>query len=200
MAGVSPAAVTKACKNALAPACSGKRIDLDHPAAAEYLKGRAPAPTAKKVVSGTAAANLTKKTDRTKPGGDDPLQAVPEDIREFADWSLRDLAERFGTDTAFVDWLKATKSLEDIQEKRIKNAVAEGALVSRELIKNGVLDPINEAHKKMLTDGAKTIALRASTMSEAGEPLIEIEKLVKDQLGSFLRPMKARINRSMMHA
>jgi hypothetical protein len=37
-AGVSPAAVTKVCNTILKPACAGKRIDVDHPVAVEYIK------------------------------------------------------------------------------------------------------------------------------------------------------------------
>jgi hypothetical protein len=46
MCGVTAAAVTKACKGSLAPACYGKRIDIVHPAALKYL-GREDAPKTK---------------------------------------------------------------------------------------------------------------------------------------------------------
>lgn len=45
LAGVSPAAVTRACSRALAPACVGQQVDLDHPAAAAYAARAAAAPT-----------------------------------------------------------------------------------------------------------------------------------------------------------
>ncbi len=44
-AGVSRAAVTKACKGALLPAVSGNKIDLDHPLVSQYLKKREKAKT-----------------------------------------------------------------------------------------------------------------------------------------------------------
>lgn len=125
------------------------------------------------------------------------LLAIPEDIRAFADMSLRELVTRFGTDTRFCDWLKATKSIEDINEKRLKNATTEGELVSRQLVKLGIIDPIDAAHIKLLTDGAKTIALRTTTMHSAGRPLDDIEKFVKDQITSFIRPIKAKVARTL---
>lgn len=45
MCGVSAAAVTKACGRALLPACYGRQIDLQHPAARKYLSDKtAPSP------------------------------------------------------------------------------------------------------------------------------------------------------------
>lgn len=38
LAGVTPAAVTKACGSSLKPALVGKRIDPDHPSAVEYVR------------------------------------------------------------------------------------------------------------------------------------------------------------------
>lgn len=40
IAGVSAAAVTKACRRRLAPACVGRRVALEHPAASAYLAAR----------------------------------------------------------------------------------------------------------------------------------------------------------------
>ena len=156
----------------------------------------------KNFLRGYAAKNAQmKQAGPAAPiDADEMLLAIPEDIRAFADMSLRELVARFGTDTRFVDWLKATKSIEDINEKRLKNAVTEGELVSRNLIKLGIIDPIDAAHIKLLTDGAKTIALRATTMHGAGRPLDDIEKFVKDQITSFIRPIKAKVARTLNNA
>lgn len=128
------------------------------------------------------------------------IHEIPEDISAFIDMTLREILQRHGTDTAFLDWLKATKSIEDINEKRLKNAVTRGELVSRELMKTGVIEPINAAHLKLLTDGAKTIALRVTVMHGAGRPLEDCEKFVADQIGSFIKPMKSKITRSLKNA
>ena len=199
-AGVSAAAVTKVCKTLLAAACVGKRIDLEHQAAIEYLKNRAPASTAKAVVKGHAAANLTKKTDRSRPGGDDPLQNIPEDIRQFSHLSLADLCIKFGTDTAFVDWLKATKAIEDIHEKRLKNAEKEGELIARRIVQVGILDVLDGAWTRMLTDGAKTIAVRTAALVKSGATPVELEDLVSHQLSTFIKPTKSKMARAIRNA
>lgn len=145
---------------------------------------------------GWAARRETKKRE----ANDDQIFAVPEDIQAFADMTLRELVEKFGTDIRFLDWLKATKSIEDINEKRLKNAETKGELVSRQLVRHGILDPIESAHVKLLTDGSKTIARRATAMHGSGRDMEDIEKFVAEQITSFLRPMKAKIARTLKNA
>ena len=194
-AGVSGAAITTACATLLKDAVVGRRLNALHRSAvvyiAEHAKSGAPH------VSGTAAAKATKKKaslDALNNG--DTIHEIPEDIRDFADMTLRELIQRFGTDQAFLDWLNATKRIEDINEKRLKNAATQGELVSRALVKTGIIDPIESAHLKLLTDGAKTIARRATAMHDAGRKLGDIENFVLDQVSSFIRPMKAKIKRA----
>ena len=264
-AGVSAAAVTKACNNALKDAVEGKRIDVAHPSAVLYLRekalrqtepavtgldplyepavtfcqktgsytiaglqrelkisfGRAKAiigvmaasglrgresteqparpntPAISAHVRGTAAAKETKKRAPPDPVG---MLEIPEDIQSLADMTLRELIEKFGTDIRFVDWLNATQKIEAINEKRLKNAATEGELVSRKLVRTGIVEPIDACHIRLLTDGAKTIARRATAMHAAEKSLEEIEKFVKDQLTSFIRPVKAKVARALKNA
>lgn len=150
---------------------------------------------------------VTKQNKKNRPPPSDAYQdpeklllSIPEDIRAFVDMSLRDLIYKFGTDVAFLDWLKATKEIEVINEKRLKNAQTEGVLVSRELMKTGVIAVFNAVHIKLLSDGAKTITKRVVAMHDAGRSLDDCEKFVIDQISSFIRPAKARIKRVMKNA
>lgn len=151
--------------------------------------------------SGQEAGRTTKKQEAMQALESGlTIHEVPEDIQAFADMTIRELIQRFGTDTAFCDWLKATKSIEDINEKRLKNAVTQGELVSRELIKVGVIEPIDACHIKLLTDGAKTISRRVMAMHSAERGLDEVEDFVKDQITSFIRPVKAKVARNLKNA
>src|SRR5688500_9822128 len=146
LAGVSRQAISKACGGPLRAACVGDRINIDHPAAAAYLSGKA---------GGSGGAALPVATDRaptraaksapklpaapTKPAARDrkakakrpaprPEPSIPppprvparkdselEQLREL----LRPITQRFGTAAAFKDWLAASKSIEEIQQKRL---------------------------------------------------------------------------------
>jgi hypothetical protein len=125
---------------------------------------------------------------------------VPEHLEVFADMTLRQLIEKFGTDTRLVDWLNALQKIEAIQEKRLKQAMILGQLVNRDIVKVGIVDPINSAHLRLLTDGSKTITLRALAMKAAGREEKDIQKYVREQISSFIRPVKSKIERVMAGA
>lgn len=265
-AGVSGAAVTKACSSILKAATDGRRIDPDHPLCIKYLESKvrdqtepaaigldpiyeqaveycrtenrysgvglqeqfkighkraakiiatmratglipkpgtpvviepAVAEIKKPHVRGAAAAKETKKRQAAQ---ENEIIEIPDDIQSFADMTLRELIEKFGTDTRFVDWLSATQKIESINEKRLKNAQTQGELVSRALVRVGIIEPINACHIKLLTDGAKTIARRVTAMHSANRSLEDIEKFVAEQITSFIRPVKAKVARALKNA
>ncbi len=128
------------------------------------------------------------------------VTGVPENIQAFADMTLREIIEKFGTDLRFVDWLKATQMIEAIDEKRLKNAATEGRLVSRALVKTGVFGPMDATFRQLLTDGAKTIAARLVAMHSSGREPKELEKFVAEQITSYIRLMKMKITRALRNA
>lgn len=105
------------CNRKLKPATVGKRIDAAHPVAVAYLDEHAEKKKHKLI--GNAVKNEAKKLSAIEKLKDE----------SYADMSLRDVVEKYGTDPAFSDWLRATKLIEDINEKRIKNTTSEGELV-----------------------------------------------------------------------
>lgn len=155
--------------------------------------------------SGQSRAPSPPKEPAARPGArrksswgdDETLVEVPEDIEALADLTLRELIEKFGTGYRFHDWLKALKEIEAVNEKRIKNAVSMGRLVSRDLVERGVIDQFNSAHVRLMTDGAKAITAAVVAKHEAGISLQEIEAHVSDVVGSFIRPVKNKIERNL---
>lgn len=179
LAGVSPGAVTKACKKNLAPATIGKRIDCGHPAAVKYLQRSDGTTTA----NGWTAHNEAKKTKA--------LEKLEASGINYSKMSLSQAVTAFGTNIGFSDFLRARKLIEDINEKRLKNAQTRGELVSRELVKTGLIDPINSAMQRLLTDGAKTMARRVTEMNIAGRAVEDCEKFIVDQISAFIRAAKS---------
>ncbi len=261
MAGVSAAAITKACGKALAGALVGKRIDANCKAAQNYINKQTKPPPkigvddyyeeaveiceaagkcsvrflknalnigtdrSKKIVA-TMRLNdaIPKKPEKKSTGSGPPpkivinhvrghvaaketkkkaaseapvIYDIPADIEEFADMTLRDLISKFGTDVRFCDWLNATKSIEAINEKRLKNAATKGDLVSRKLVKDAVISPVDTCHRRLLTDGARSLSIRVAAMHDAGEDQKTIEKYIHNQITSFIRPMKAKISKAL---
>jgi len=212
MAGVSAAAVTVACSKTLQPSLVGSRISVKHSSAINYLKKHDGDKTKK--VKRKTKTTTTKNSQAHKRGhvvakenkktnsvmAADMLLDIPDDIQAFLSMTLGDIIDKFGTDIRFIDWLSATQKIELINEKRLKNAKTEGDLVNRELIRLAIIEPINSAHIKLLSDGSKTIARRVTAMHSAGRSLADVEKFVTDQISSFIRPVKVKIVRALKNA
>lgn len=272
LAGVSGAAVTKACEKALKPATDGKRIDASHPAALAYIEKIANAKTlgatpgidpmyseavegarrsgrysqsqirrdlmcgsvrAQKIFEMMTLAGIVpegkvaepvpevdlSKTRllqmkvETKPvhvrgtaarrqqeidGDDEDLEVlIPENVAKYADMTLREVLNKFGTASRFKDYLQAMKEISMIEDRHIKIAQMKGKLVSRELVQQQIVEPIDAAHIKLLRDGSKTIARRATALHGAGTDVLEIEKVVAELITSFIRPVKAKVKAAL---
>lgn len=149
-------------------------------------------------VRGTAAAKEKRKAASAPTPEID--HQIPDNISEFAEWTLRDLVNKFGTDVAFLDWLRATKTIEEVEAKRLSNAKDRGQLVSRSVVQTGIIDTLDGAFTRMLTDGAKTISTRAHAQVQAGAEQQELEEFVAKQLSTFIKPTKAKIARVLRNA
>ena len=202
IAGVNPSTIGRVSKTILKDAMVGTRVDAAHQVAVDYLNEK-----------GVTQTFVAENIDNTPPKVDIPpaitsefiednkkILEVPDDISAFADMSLRELTDRFGTDEAFKFWLGATKTIEEINEKRLKNAQTQGTLISRQLVHVGVIDTFNSAHLRLLKDGAKSISAGVISKHESGAGLADIEDYVSDILGSFIKPVKAKIARVLKNA
>ena len=56
------------------------------------------------------------------------------------------------------------------------------------------------AFRRILTDGAKTVTNKAMEMVPAGASREEVEETVSKELGKFLRPAKATLERNLRNA
>lgn len=154
---------------------------------------KVPATVKEPHVRGTAAAKQ-KRMDEDR-GEAEP--EIPPNIEIYADYTLREIYEKFGTLPRFKDWLGAMKDISAIQEKQLKAEQVKGNLVHRDIVHRFITDPINAAHMKLLRDGSQTISVRASAMCEAGASQIEIKKLVEDTISSFIKPVKSQVSRAL---
>jgi hypothetical protein len=183
-AGVSRAAVTKACKNSLLAAMSGDKIDLDHEAAKTYLKSRTSKPT----------VPPTKKAITTK--ADTGTHALDEEnIQKVLDLTIRDVVDQFGTSAQFLDWLNAKKIIEDIRLKQIKTAKEEGVLIPRDLVKTHIFGAIESSNIRLLSDTPKTLTERLHALVKAGGTKQETQKLITEIVGSQLKNVKVTATR-----
>ena len=195
----APTSIANASKKSLIGAVVGKRIDANHPDAVAY-RDRSIERWEQRQENVEGQKETKRGWNAINEQKDDVDVDVPDDIAEILDWTVYEVFKKFGSKTRFNDWLRAVKMIAEIDEKWIRSAEKKGTLVSRKLILEHVLAPVNSVHVKLMTDGAKTITRRVVTMHDAGRSKVEIEEFVASQIGSFIKPLKAKISRSMKKA
>lgn len=209
VAGVSKQAVSKAVlEGRLKEAKVNDRIDMTHPDAVAYLNRPRPAKKRRKAdPPATLPAADAKNTDgtptSTSNGGPKVADLVTDtglDISRYADMTLRELVDRFGSVRALKDWLEALKKIEDIREKRLNNEEVQRALISRELVKTHVFGFLEAGNRRLLGDTPKTIARRLYGLARSDQPIEEGEKLVREIIGSQLNPQKERVSKLLREA
>lgn len=224
IAGVSRPAITKACKKQLLPAMSADQVDLDHPAVAEYFatrgvavpekpkstpraptkaKPRAPGPSspprAPRVAHDTAPAPPpppSLSTSRHRRRTEVSIEHDDE-FERFAEYTLRQLVEQFGTGARFVDWLSALNKLEATRGKKLENDETEGHLISRQLVETHVFGFLDGTNRRLLRDTPKTVARRLYAAAKSGTPIEESERVVHDILSKQLKSVKDKVARAL---
>ena len=209
VAGVSKQAVSKSTKEGLLKkAVVNDRIDMMHPNAVAYLKrprkgSHRPKPDPKSVTQKLTDASTNGDPTSPTNGGSAAELLVTDtglDISRYADMTLRELVDRFGSVRALKDWLEALKKIEDIREKRLNNEEVQRALISRELVKTHVFGFLEAGNRRLLGDTPKTIARRLYALARSDQPIEEGEKLVREIIGSQLNPQKERVSKLLREA
>jgi len=189
LGNVATSTVQSACKKHLKPAMIGKKIESTHEAAVAFLAKH------------KALQELEKKPEAaTKPVETNSvdLSNLPDDIRDLADkMTLSELIKKFGTDTRFVDWLKAVKAIEDIHEKRLKNAATQKDLIPRKFVETHVFGYIETSNIRLLNDSPRTIAARVIEAVEAGETKEEIELMVQQIISNQIKSIKEKSKKAL---
>lgn len=215
MAGVSPAAITKAMQpgNQLALAYLPRgRIDAAHPAAMAYL--RVHKPKAAKAAASKPEPKKSSKTGlrgrgRPKRQPTEAQQAViarrgelaePSDVRDLLDLTLREITTRHGSSQGFADWLTCRKLLAAIDTLEQRRQRERGELLSRALVDHHAIGWIDALHHLLLHDGAEAIAATVRDAALAGEPLEHCIKLTCGALSGHLGAASRRVRAGLRGA
>lgn len=219
-ADVSGAAISKACAvgGTLAAAVVGKRIDASHPAAITYLTkhggeqfvpdpGSVQAPPAipAPVVDARVGATHVRgpkaaKEQRKQEAGNNVPDDLPSNIEAFLDMTLRTIVTKFGTDVRFTDWLKSTKTIEEIRGKRFQNAELMGDLIPRDYVQAHVFGLFEELNVRLLNDAPPTITSASLEAVKAGKNKEEVEAEVRDIISKQLQNAKAKLVKVVRNA
>ena len=72
----------------------------------------------------------------------------------------------------------------------LQNQKMKGALIARADVERFIINPINTAHTRALTDGARSISALVQPMVMGGATVEEVEGVIKKQLSSFFHAAK----------
>ena len=75
-----------------------------------------------------------------------------------------------------------------IREKELRNWEVEGKLIPRDGVRTHVFGAVEGANRRLLRDAPKTIARRLYAMAKSGASVEEAEQVVREIVGSQLRP------------
>lgn len=198
-AGVSTAAVSQITKpgRRLAKALVDGKVNLSDPEVKRWLAEKEeakPAPPPAALTAGTAYAGNAPEAPEIN------REEIPARLERYADMTLRQIVNHFGTFGQFETMLKALKTIEDIQEKRIKNAERLGELISREFVANHVLGLINGLASRILNESAESIARKVPDIVKAGGTHNDVRPLVLDILSSEIKSAKHKVEKRIKNA
>lgn len=221
-AGVSKQAISKALKGALRAALVGERINIDHPAAIAYLAAhgkatapsrpaRAPtkpperqpkrqaAPTSKRAPPDSEGPDRTER----RPRGESPPRLKADEgleqlaQTEYADLTIREMADRFGTFTRFSDFLDALKTIAETTRLELQNDDKRGSVISREMVHKSIFGALDGMFSRLLGDMPRTIAGRLYALATSGASREQAEEEVRNLISSQLVPVKARAAKAL---
>jgi len=192
LVNISTAGVAKLVKTRLVNATVGKRVDIQHPDAVEYLKSK----LGKGIVTELISVPIEKP-----PAPPPPEQVeLPEDIEAVADLTIRQVVEKFGTVTAFGDWLKAMKSIADIKEKHLKNDAALGRVIDKEYVANFMFGAFETSYSQLVNDAPRTICATIVESHEAGESIEVLQQQAQKIISSQIKGVKDKLKKALKNA
>lgn len=203
-AGVSTAAVSKLTKKGarLGPAVHNGKVDVSDPIVQGWMLEREDRAERK-------ASQIEEWDDVvTPPGFNDHAPTAPEVhhepipsyLEKYADMTLRQIVNHYGTFGQFEDMLKALKTIEDIQEKRIKNAERKGELIDRQFVKTHVLGLIKGMTSRLLGETVESISRKVPDIVKAGGDHNDVRPIVLDLMSSEIKAAVSKATRRLEDA
>ena len=172
IAGVSPAAVTKAIKKGRLVETEDGKVDQDHPLTIEYLS------RSLQRQRKAAADDAAMPKPRAKGGGRKPAADVS------------DLVQR-------EQILKLKDKEQVILTRKLKNAQMIGTLVLRDAVFRGVVNPIQTTFIRMLTDLSKTLAAQIVPLVKGGADEDEIEEFIRKGHSGLIKSLKKQLRQAL---
>jgi hypothetical protein len=136
------------------------------------------------------------------PRGSKPEAAAPVldesgFAEEILDLTVKQVAERWGTNREYVAWLEAYVKQQRGCGDWLKNQQTRGSLIERELVHRQVFTHIASLQHRILTDATRTIVARIYPMAKAGDSPEHAEREVRELLSKQLKSLRSMVLRAL---
>ena len=166
----------------LADAVSGTKIDAAHP-------------SVRRLIAEQLGAQLDDTTPHT-----DPVSEIPQQYRHLADLTVSQIVRRFGSLAQYEYFLKAAKTLEEVEERRLKNSERRGEVIPREYVETHLIGYIAGITQRLLNDAPKALTRRIIAAVKADTDPGEIEKMVLKMISKDLKDARDNAQRKIRRA
>ena len=215
-AGTAPSTVTRHRSGKLAAAFTDGKFDAQHPAVQAFIAERSDGPPRGRGLVDADHPHQPKPrpAGTGRPPGRPPKYAqeppppqatgeaieIPEHLEGHADMTIREIVQRYGTLPQYEYFLKAVKQLEDVTEKKYKNAERRGELVRADYVQNHVVGFLDGLTQRLLNDVPKALVHRVKAEIEADTPTPEIEKMIVKVISKQIKGAKGNVQRRIKNA
>lgn len=165
LAGVNPSAITQAFPKDH-PACSGTKINPEHPDAKAYIAQK-PFRDQKKELKNQS---ISSKNSTHSIPSEGPIVASPPAIPdELAKLTLEEIVQQYGGLPGFKMYITTAKELDDYRNKRLKFEERRGDLVSKKYEAKLLFETIELLFERLVKDIPVEVTQRVIAIIKRGE-------------------------------
>lgn len=197
-AGVSRAAVTKACKSFLSDAVLPSGVDVTHPLVRDWLRGHGVDTLPE--VSAAAKQKGSKRTRKAPARKPQPKQSVAQptpppavhDLEHLEDLTIREVVMRYGSVDGFKRFVDSLKSISEYKYKELRAKQQRGDLVERHKVAGLVFPMIDVAFSRLVTDVPVAVSKSVVARVQSGGPetYTDVQKIIRDANSRVLKNVK----------
>ena len=168
----------------------GKRlVDMKHPAAKAWRAG-----------SRIANPTETAVTRDTPQPQDMQPHDVDENIRDYWDWTLKQVIQKCGSVPAFYQLLQAVEKIESIHAKRLDSNKKTGDLIARDYVSCNVFGLIERVFQRLLAEAPVRLSLEVHGRCETGATVEDIQQVIKEGISRELKTVKRDAKKAIKDA
>lgn len=208
-AGVSRAAVTKACKGPLYDASDSKGVDVSHPLVREWLRAHdvqelpaepdpvKPEPKKRTRKKPQAKTSPPKQPDPPPPPPTQPSTEMPYELRDLENMTVREVVMKFGSVDGFKRFVDSLKNIAEYKHRELRVRQQRGDLIEREKVAGLVFPLIDVAFARLVSDVPESVSKMVVARCEAGGPetTADVMALIRDANSRVLKNMKQSASR-----